>query len=177
RGLTGPSSPVAPAPPHVPSPRPEIAPRALTIPAAPAPLPRPPAAPAPLPRPSAAPAPFPRPPAPPALSWWTDTSIRSELGLDTRQVQALERITSDVAPRLLNLLRRFTAKEGELSRLVAAETLDRDAARLQIERLAEALRALRATSRTLEQDLLEVLTPEQRQNLQERSPFRRQETP
>ena len=154
---------LAPAPPRPASPRPDPpgppAPPAPTRADAVRPLPGP-EAPTPPVAPSA-----PLPPAPPALSWWTDASIRTDLGLDADQLQALERETDEASSLLRSLQRNLIEAQAELSRLVASQDLDRDAARRQVEHLASARRALLDAGRSLEHRLLDILTPEQRRRL------------
>lgn len=161
-------APLAPQRPE--APRPEAPPRTEAPPRPPRPddarpvlAPTPQEAPAP-PAPAVAPS-APLPPAPPALSWWTDASVRSELRLDDEQVRALERTTREAVPRLQDLQRDVREAEEELSRLVSSQDLDRDAARRQVDHLAIARRVLLDAGRELEHRLLDVLTAEQRRQL------------
>lgn len=154
RGALRPAPPTPVAPPA-----PRATPLPDTFPSA-RPLPAPSPAPAPLP-PSA-----PLPPAPPSLSWWTDAGVRSRLDLSPVQLRQLTMHTEGSASRLGGLSERVRAEERELERLVGAETVDRDAARAQIDRLATARRELLDASRELERDLLGILSSEQRQRLE-----------
>lgn len=99
-------------------------------------------------------------------TWWTDTALMTRLGLTDLQKSRIESTFQAYRPNLAVAKATLESEEAQLSRLLAAESINRSAVQLQINKVIQARAAMESVNAAMSLDMREQLTRAQWEQLQ-----------
>ena len=105
----------------------------------------------------------------PALEgkWWKRPRIVQALGLTAAQSGELEKIFAAHKPKLIDLKADLEKKQFEYEQAMSAETIDRKRVEASVAAREQARARLQTELSLMELDMRQVLTPEQREKVQQ----------
>ena len=105
----------------------------------------------------------------PALEgkWWKRPRIVQALGLTPAQSASLEKIFATHKPKLIDLKADLEKKQFEYEQAMSAETIDRKHVEATVAAREQARARLQTELSLMELDMRQVLSPEQREKVQE----------
>jgi Spy/CpxP family protein refolding chaperone len=102
-------------------------------------------------------------------AWWTNTALVQRLGLTEDQKTRIQRAFENHRVNLESSKTLLEKEEGQLARLLEAETLDRGAILSQVDRVTQARSEMERTNSVMTLEMREVLTRAQWMQLPQRS--------
>jgi len=104
-------------------------------------------------------------------AWWTNTTLVSRLGLTDDQKTKVERAFENHRVDLSTKTDLLNKEEAQLTRLLEAETVDRNAVFTQIDRVIQARGELERANAAMTLEMREALTRAQWMQLPQQQPF------
>jgi Spy/CpxP family protein refolding chaperone len=99
-------------------------------------------------------------------AWWTDTALMTRLGLTDVQKARIESSFQSYRPNLTSAKETLEKEEAQLSRLLDADSVDRSAVQLQVNRVIQARSEMERLNAAMTLDMREQLTRAQWAQLQ-----------
>jgi len=99
-------------------------------------------------------------------AWWTDTALMTRLGLSDVQKARIENIFQTHRQDLMTSKDALEREEVQLSKLLAADTIDRPSVLTQINKVIQARSDMERANATMTLEMREQLTPAQWTQLQ-----------
>jgi TonB family protein len=101
-----------------------------------------------------------------AGAWWTNTALLQRLGLTDDQRSRIERAYENHRQRIMSTTAQLEKEEAQLSRLLEADPVDRNAILSQIDRVTQARGEMERENSAMTLEMREVLTRDQWMQLQ-----------